>query len=75
MHLLYVIQLIDLVAAGLQLGGELMARYEQASTMVKKIVAEGRNPTAEEHDFLMVELKSLASRAAAARLARESSGQ
>ncbi len=70
---LLMLKLIDLVAAGLELAPELVARKAQYIAKIEAMLAEDRGPNDAEMDELIAESKAITDAVIAARLARQAS--
>lgn len=53
------INLIDLLIAGVEMAPTVLAAYTQARNKLQQVVAEGREPTLEEHDELNALINNL----------------
>jgi hypothetical protein len=71
---LLMLRLIDLVAAGLELAPELIARKAEYVAKIEAMLAEDRGPNDEEMDELLAESAALTAAVAAALDARRAAG-
>lgn len=67
---LLILKVVDLIAAGLELAPELLARKEEYVRKIEAMIAEGRGPSVEEMDELMSEGDDITSRIRAALAAK-----
>lgn len=60
--LMLIIELVDLIATGMEWYAEDRARYAALRTEIKRFIEEGREPTAEEIAALLTESRDLSVR-------------
>ena len=58
-QLTFLLRMLDIFAASIQLAPELLASYNESKTKIKQFVQEGRDPTPEEWQELNSRIDSL----------------